>query len=83
MKMMRSLVAERVVVAVVRRRSPLVGEADNDEALMEDLLAKEEGRADDLADLLVDLSVNPATKNARSSALHRIAPGAPAAARRA
>ena len=30
--------------------------------LMEDLLAKEEEHADDLADLLVDLDVNPSTK---------------------
>jgi bacterioferritin len=58
------LVAERVVIQWYAEIARWFGDADfTSRRLMEDLLAKEEEHADDLADLLVDLDVNPATKD--------------------
>jgi bacterioferritin len=57
------LVAERVVIQWYAEIARWFGDADfTSRRLMEDLLAKEEEHADDLADLLVDLDVNPATR---------------------
>jgi bacterioferritin (cytochrome b1) len=57
------LVAERVVIQWYAEIARWFGDADpTTKRLMEDLLAKEEEHADDLADLLVDLDVNPSTQ---------------------
>ena len=57
------LVAERVVIQWYAEIARWFGEADpTTKRLIEDLLAKEEEHADDLADLLVDLDVNPSAK---------------------
>ncbi len=59
------LVAERVVVQWYAEIARWFGDSDQtSKRLMEDLLAKEEEHADDLADLLVDLDVSPSTKGA-------------------
>jgi bacterioferritin len=58
------LVAERVVIQWYAEIARWFGDADlTTKRLMEDLLAKEEEHADDLADLLVDLDVNPSTRD--------------------
>ena len=57
------LFAERVVIQWYAEIARWFGDQDpTTKRLMEDLLAKEEEHADDLADLLVDLDVNPSTK---------------------
>jgi bacterioferritin len=57
------LVAERVVIQWYAEIARWFGDADpTTKRLMEDLLAKEEEHADDLADLLVDLDVNPSAQ---------------------
>lgn len=57
------LVAERVVIQWYAEIASWFGESDpTSRRMMEDLLAKEEEHADDLADLLVDLDVNPSVR---------------------
>ena len=61
------LVAERVVIQWYAEIARWFGDQDpTTKRLMEELLAKEEEHADDLADLLVDLDVNPTTKSSFS-----------------
>jgi len=61
------LVAERVVVQWYAEIARWFGDQDfTTKRLMEELLAKEEEHADDLADLLVDLDVNPSSKSSIS-----------------